>query len=218
MRYAEYFFIFLLLVMISCNDENDLPGSPPTANAGPDMEESICVGTIILDGSNSSDPDGDTLNYTWSIISAPANSSATLNNSNEARAAITPDVPGKYVINLAVSDEVHGAVTDEVVLTVTEDTNNPPEADAGEDRTVGVNETVTLDGSNSSDPDEDKLTYQWTVSSYPVGNQPTITDADQAQAQFIPDRAGNYVFHLKVTDAAGGCTSEDTDNLTITAE
>lgn len=218
MRYLEYLCIFSLLIFISCSSENELPGSAPVADAGPDMEEPVCIGTIVLDGSESSDPDGDTLNYTWTIKRIPDGSTATLNNSNEARASITPDVVGQYVITLSVSDGIHNPVTDEVTLNITADTGNPPVADAGEDRTVGVNETVTLDASNSSDPDGDELTYQWTISSTPVGSQATITNADQPQAQFIPDRAGNYVFRLRVTDAAGSCVSEDTDNLIITAE
>lgn len=218
MHYIKYLPIFLLLIIISCNSENELPGSAPVADAGPDMEEPVCIGTIILDGSNSSDPDGDTLNYTWTLKSIPDGSTATLNNSNEARASITPDVAGEYVITLSVSDGVHNPVTDEVTLNITADTGNPPVAAAGDDRTVGVNETVTLDGSNSSDPDGDELTYHWTISSTPVGSQATITNADQAQAQFVPDQAGNYVFRLRVTDAVGSCVSEDTDNLIITAE
>lgn len=218
MHYMKYLSIFSFLMIISCNSENELPGSAPIADAGADQEEPLCAGTIVLDGSHSSDPDGDTLTYTWALKSAPEGSSATLNNSNEERASINPDLPGEYIVTLTISDGIHNPVTDEATLNVTPDTGNPPVADAGDDRTVGVNETVVLDAGNSSDPDGDELTYQWTLSSTPVGSQATITNADQAQAQFIPDRAGNYVFRLKVTDLAEDCVREDTDNLTITAE
>ncbi len=211
--FAASFFIFL-----SCSSEDDLPGSAPVANAGQDEEVPICVGTIVLDGSQSSDADSDTLSYAWTITSAPSGSSATLNNDDEARASITPDVVGTYEITLSVSDGVHPAVTDQVFLTITEDTGNPPTAVAGEDRTVSVNEAVTLDGSGSTDPDGDTLSYQWSLSSKPVGSQATITNANEAQAQFTPDTAGTYRFRLKVTDAAGSCQSEDTVELVITAE
>jgi PKD domain len=41
--------------------------------------------------------------------------------------------------------------------------NQPPIADAGADQTVNSGDTVTLDGSGSSDPDpEDQITYSWT--------------------------------------------------------
>lgn len=218
MRSIHCFFASSLLILLSCSTNDDLPGSPPVADAGQDEEAPICVGTLVLDGSQSSDVDGDSLSYSWTITSAPNGSSATLNNDDEAKASITPDAVGTYEITLSVSDGVHPAVTDQVVLTITEDTGNPPTAVAGEDRTVSVNETVTLDGSGSTDPDGDALTYQWTLSGKPVGSQATIANADQAQAQFTPDKAGNYIFRLKVTDAAGSCQNEDTVNLTITAE
>jgi len=40
--------------------------------------------------------------------------------------------------------------------------NNAPVASAGIDQTVGEGELVFLDGSGSSDPDGDELSYQWT--------------------------------------------------------
>ena len=40
--------------------------------------------------------------------------------------------------------------------------NKPPQANAGVDQTVNERRTVVLDGSGSSDPDNDPLTYRWT--------------------------------------------------------
>jgi len=48
--------------------------------------------------------------------------------------------------------------------------NHPPVADAGLDQDVTVGTIVTLDGRNSSDPDGDPITYQWTMAEVPSGS------------------------------------------------
>lgn len=201
------------LIFLSCSSEDNIPGSPPVADAGEDVETPIdLAGTIVLSASDSSDPDGDALSYRWTLLQQPDGSTATINNDNEENASITPDAEGVYRVLLEVDDGNHPTVSDEKQITVTEAVNDAPTADAGENITAQVNETVTLDGSNSSDPNGDDLEYQWTSASNPVGAQFTIENADQAQASFVPDRAGTYVFRLRVTDPFG---VSDTDNLDV---
>jgi DNA-binding beta-propeller fold protein YncE len=76
---------------------------PPVANAGSDQtgEQSY---EITLDGSGSYDPDGDPLKYTWSFVSKPTGSTASLSNPNAVNPTFTPDLPGTYVLQLVVSD------------------------------------------------------------------------------------------------------------------
>jgi len=201
------------LFFLRCSSEDDIPGSPPVADAGEDVESPIdLAGTIVLSASGSSDPDGDMLSYQWTLTQQPASSTATINNDDEMNASITPDAEGVYLVTLEVDDGSHPPARDEKQITITEAVNEAPTADAGGDLSAQVNETVTLDGSSSSDPNGDELEYQWTSSSNPVGAQFTISNADQAQATFVPDRAGTYVFRLKVTDPLG---ASDTDNVDV---
>lgn len=59
---------------------------------------------VMLDGTASSDADGDALTYSWKLVSKPAISAAFLRDAYSATASFTPDEAGVYVAELVVSD------------------------------------------------------------------------------------------------------------------
>jgi uncharacterized membrane protein len=74
----------------------------PAANAG--SSQSVVIGgPVTANGSGSSDANGDTLTYSWSLASKPADSTISF-NSLDMIASFTPDVPGDYVVQLIVND------------------------------------------------------------------------------------------------------------------
>jgi serine protease len=88
-----------------------------------------------------------------------------------------------------------------------------PEADAGGDRAAMRGSAVTLDGTASSDPDGNIVSFAWTQTAGPTV---TLTNADQAQVSFTaPDLADptDLEFELTVTDNDGLSAS---DSVTIT--
>lgn len=83
----------------------------PLANAGQD--QSAYVGNAVtLNGSGSSDPEGNPLSYDWSFSSKPDNSTAVLTNSTSASPTFTPDKLGTYIVSLTVSDGVQNSLPD----------------------------------------------------------------------------------------------------------
>jgi len=191
-----------------------VPNLAPTAYAGADIPGSV-GGLVTLDGAGSSDPDGDELSFEWAFLSVPEGSALTdddIVNSFTEAPTFVPDVVGDFEVELAVSDGVNNGDTDSVLVTAVD--NLPPVADAGGDKAITLGESVLLDGSLSSDPEGEDLTYSWTFSELPEGS--SLSDVDIAAndtmlAAFNPDVDGVYVVTLAVSD--GVFTSEDSAEL-----
>ena len=67
--------------------------------------------------------------------------------------------------------------------------NRVPTAIAGSSLTTNVGSAVTLDGSQSSDPDGNPLIFRWTLTS-PPGSSPVLLEPSSAHPRLIPDLAG----------------------------
>ena len=181
---------------------------PPTANAGPDR--TAAIGELVtLDGSASTDPDGQALTYSWSFISRPAGSSAVLAAATSMNPTFSPDRDGDYVIQLIVSDGTLSSSPDTVQITTR---NSPPVAKAGADQRVAVGQAVVLDGTGSTDVDGDILTYSWSVITRPAGSVAEIQNGSQGIAGFTPDMVGTYSIQLIVHD---GTDASAPDTLVI---
>ena len=172
--------------------------SPPVAHAGDD--QSVAPGsTVTLDGSRSSDADGNPLSYRWSFVSRPPGSNAQLSGDTAVRPTFVADVEGSYVLRLIVNDGTADSAEARVTITAAV-VNSPPVAHAGDDQRVRVNTRVTLDGSRSSDADGDPLTYLWHFISVPGNSFVFFSDENSIRPTFVPDVTGNYVVGLTVSD------------------
>ncbi len=178
----------------------------PAANAGADQSASERA-TVNLNGSSSSDPDGDALTYRWTAPAAIALSGATTATPSFTAPDVASDTP--YTITLNVTD---GQLWDTDTVTVTvREVNRAPAANAGADQAVDERTTVNLNGTGSSDPDNDGLTYSWTSS--PA--IPALQTSSSATPSFTaPDVASDtpYTITLNVTDGQ----LWDTDTVTVT--
>src|SRR6185295_628443 len=101
--------------------------SPPVANAGPD--QTVNVGnTVNLNGSASSDVDGNPLTFAWSLTTRPAGSAAVLSNPTAVMPTFVADVAGQYIAQLLVNDGTVNSAADTVTINTG---NSPPVANAG---------------------------------------------------------------------------------------
>ncbi len=78
----------------------------------------------------------------------------------------------------------------------------PPTAFAGFDGHSQVGQEVTLDGSQSVDPDGDPLSFFWQMVVRPEGSLARLSAKDERLTRFVPDIAGTFVVSLSVDDGA----------------
>ena len=109
---------------------------------------------ITFDGSASADPNGDGLTYSWTF-----GDGASGNGVNPTH---TYTAAGTYTVTLTVSD---GQLQSDPVATTAEiaipPANRAPVADPGGPYSGETGMEIRFDGSASSDPDGDALTYAW---------------------------------------------------------
>ena len=184
------------------------PNTAPVANAGADQTVYVS-NTVTLDGSGSTDADGDLLTFNWIITSKPSTSNAALSNPTSVNPTFTVDVSGTYVVSLTVNDGNVDSTADTVTISTL---NSAPVANAGADNSVYVGDTVTLYGSGSSDVDGNLLTYSWAFTTKPTDSTATLSDAAAVKPTFTVDKAGTYVVSLTVSD---GTVNSNPDTVTI---
>jgi hypothetical protein len=95
-------------------------------------------------------------------------------------------------------------------------TNQPPTANAGPDQTVNEGQVVSLNGSNSTDPDDGIASYHWVQLGEPSVN---LSNSDAEQPNFSAPGVGpegaSLTFELTVVDN-GGNQGKDTCVVNVT--
>jgi hypothetical protein len=117
-----------------------------------------------------------------------------------------------FAVTAYDTENLESDFSNEVMATIWSE-NQPPTADAGPNQAVDEGVVVTLDASNSIDPDNDPLSYSWTQ----IGGSPvTLDDPTAMQPTFISPAVGSegetFTFQLTVTDSGG---LESTDECAV---
>jgi hypothetical protein len=186
------------------------PNHPPVANAGPDISITLPTSSAVLDGSQSTDPDGTITSYNWIKIAGP--SQYAIGNSSAASTGIINLVQGVYTFVLTVTDNGGLTAADTVLVTVNPAPNQPPVANAGTDISLTLPvDSTHLDGTGSYDPDGTIASYSWNKLSGPGAI--TIGNSNTATPLVLGLQAGQYVFELTVTDNSGASSKS---SVTVT--
>ena len=180
----------------------------PIANAGED--QTVTEGNNVnLDGTASSDADGDNLTYAWSFNSIPANSNASLNDATLESPTFTADEVGDYVLQLIVNDGNQDSSPDTVIIAANmSQQNTPPVANAGSDTHSFIGSDLTLDGNGSNDADGDALSYNWTLDEKPIDSTVSLINANTSIPVLVPDVEGSYDISLVVNDGLENSSSD----------
>jgi hypothetical protein len=212
--------LYSWLILNSCKKELSCENSletnkPPIADAGRDTLIVLPADSIYLDGSASKDVDGSITTYQWKSISGPT--SITIINSSKKISQAEKLKVGNYFFELIVTDNGGLSDKDTIIITVNDAPllNKPPVANAGQDFSIALPLNIaSLDGSISSDPDNNIVSYSWSKIAGPPSFSFANSSAVLTEAIYLLE--GIYLFELKVTDA-GGLFSKDTVQVKVNA-
>ena len=185
----------------------------PVADAGPNQYHGRWV-KVTLNGSNSTDNGGPGISsYLWTQI---CGTPVTLSNPSAVQTTFTaPWQNGALTFQLTVKDVNGLQATDTCIVNVVT-TQMPPVANAGPDQTVSEGTMITLNGLNSTDPNNGTLSYLWQQIDGPAV---TLSNPTSPQPGFTAPQVGSGAvsmrFKLTVTDNYG-LESTDTCFVNVT--
>ena len=183
---------------VAVQDDGSGGALAPIADAGPEI--TVPAGSLVhLHGSQVGG--SDQVRFEWAQVSGP---NVTLDNPLSANPTFTAPATGGKAVDLVFSLRViDGAAVSRLsyVTIHVASSNHAPVADAGDDGSIAAGLVTTLDGSRSSDPDGNPLTYHWEQVLLTGDHVVQISDANGKSTTFTaPAAAGILQFRLQVSD------------------
>ena len=198
------------VVVIPENHPPAISGAKPaTVNMSEDGSPTAFSLTL-----NATDRDADILQ--WSITTPAARGTANASGAGLSKViGYTPaaNYNGSDSFVVQVSDGQGGADTITINVNLAA-VNDAPIANAGTSQTVRTHDTVTLNGTGSSDVDGNALAYSWSIIQKPAHSKAALSSVTSASPTFTADKAGTYVARIVVND---GTVNSAPATVTITA-
>ncbi|CED71685.1 putative lipoprotein [Aliivibrio wodanis] len=192
----------------------------PIAHAGLDQKSAVVNAQVSLDGSKSSDIDGDSLSYKWHISSQPASSNVALSDITSATPTFTPVVNGTYVFTLIVNDASLDSTPDSVSILVgsTTNANHVPQVSLSNNASThpAINTAVDFFAVVTDQDATDTHTYQWSIVGSPPSSNSTISGS-HGVGSLTPDISGTYTVQVIAIDSSSAPSQPATSSITVTA-
>ena len=193
---------------ITGRSKGDFPLSNPVLSTSGDAEWTIIAAKLA--------PSGSTLVYSTYLGGSGRGTSIASDVAGAAYVTGETDTADFELSSTPVQGTYGGAFDAFVTKLNLVPESNSPEAKAGPDQIKEEGSTITLDGSGSSDPNDEIHAYQWTQTG---GTLVTLSDPHAVQPTFVTphvDGSGAVLdFLLTVFDEEG---LSDTDTVSVTVE
>ncbi|WP_132057627.1 PKD domain-containing protein [Halorussus amylolyticus] len=181
---------------------------PPLPDAGLDQEVTRGA-TVLLDGTESYDPDGDIQTHEWTIRT-PDGTTTTPNCASCAETSFDPDETGRYRVTLTVTDDEGATRSDTLYVDVSPGADPEVSVSGEQDSTAGSEETYTA----SFETGAAALDYVvWTVDGTEIANRSLSADQSSDTVTKRFPTSGSRTITATVYDADG---QSSTDSLQAT--
>ncbi len=199
---------------VACTTFNIQVQQAPSSVAG-DNQTLTELNPVVLNGSSSIDADGSIVSYLWQQLSGapvalsnPATSTASFTAPN-----VGDNATEELIFRLTVTDNDGLSDTDSASIFVQGVlvSNQPPDAETGNNQSVNENTPVNLDASGSTD-DGYIASYLWEqiagINSVVLNNANSVNPSFTAPA--VDSAGDSLIFQLTVTDDLGVASTETT--------
>jgi hypothetical protein len=210
-----------LLMFTGCKDPLVMKEYLSVISVSPDQGATQVSVTTDIIAAFSEPLDSDTVDAQNAFITdntgAPIVASVTYESSAhwiviDPESSLSPD--STYVITFtsnlqgAYSGNLLSPVQSQFTTAGTNPSNDLPLAWAGSDHEAQIGDRVTLDGSNSSDPEGADLTFEWRIVSAPATSEAALSSSSQPSPSLEVDAEGEFILGLVVNDGIQN-SSED---------
>lgn len=217
-------YTFTLKVMDTSNQSSEAvvhvfvkppTSNPPVVNTGPNITVSLPQNWAFLDASKSTD-DIKIVGWKWEELTRPPGSnSVVFSTPMKPQTNVTNLTKGDYEFRVTVTDENNNKATGSLFVTVTQNKNAPPKANAGGDQTVILPTSIVLLNGSQSIDDLGIVSWKWTREPDSLAIGRVLGKSDSTSILMLTDVVpGRYVFRLKVMDEQGS-SSEDTVSVIV---